>query len=80
MSSRTQTKDSKPGKTERRKTQVLNIRIPKELILEIDAVVKNKTYKSRSEAIREFARKYVRAQSQAQKQKNAKSEREGEGW
>ena len=78
MPPRTQTKDSEPKKTEHKKTQVLNIRIPKELILEIDELVKNKKYKSRSEAIREFARRYVQAQSQAQK--NAKSEQGGEGW
>lgn len=45
-----------------KKTEVLNIRLPKELILELDFLVKKKVFKSRSEAIREFARMYVKEQ------------------
>lgn len=45
-----------------KKTQILNIRLPDEIILELDNLVKKKIFKSRSEAIREFARQYVQEQ------------------
>jgi hypothetical protein len=60
------------------RTEVLNVRIPDELILEIDSLVKKRVFKSRSEAIREFAREYVQQQMHAE---NAKvSERGGGRW
>ena len=37
----------------------LNVRIPKNIVLWLDSLVKEGTYKSRSEAIRDFTRKYV---------------------
>lgn len=61
------------------KTEVLNVRIPDELILELDALVGKRIFKSRSEAIREFAREYV--QQQPMHVENAKvSERGGGRW
>ena len=42
-----------------KKTTVLNIRVPDELILELDQLIEKRIFKSRSEAIREFARVYV---------------------
>jgi len=43
-------------------TEVLNIRLPDEIILAIDSLVSKKMFKSRSEAVREFARGYVQSQ------------------
>ena len=63
-----------------KKTEVLNIRLPDELILELDNLVKKKIFKSRSEAVREFAREYVQEQTRLQKTNAKKSEREGERW
>lgn len=64
-----------------KKTEILNIRLPDELILELDNLVKKKIFKSRSEAVREFAREYVQEQELAAPKQNAKkSEREGERW
>jgi len=60
------------------RTEVLNVRIPDELILELDSLVKKRIFKSRSEAIREFAREYVQQQMHVE---NAKvSERGGGRW
>ena len=42
--------------------QVLNVRVPDELILELDFLVEKKVFNSRSEAIREFAREYLQEQ------------------
>lgn len=39
--------------------QLVNVRIPKEIISILDSLVKNNLYSSRSEAIREFSREYV---------------------
>ena len=59
-------------------TEIVNVRVPKELITEIDLLVKKRVFKSRSEAIREFAREYVQSQLPSP---NAKiSERGGRGW
>lgn len=40
--------------------QVLNVRLPNEVIKWIDSLVKANIYNSRSEVIREFIRDYVR--------------------
>ena len=61
------------------RVKVLNIRVPDDLILELDFLVEKKIFNSRSEAIREFAREYV--QEQSLQEKNAKiSEQGGGGW
>ena len=39
--------------------EILNIRIPSEIITWLDSLVAKGIYKSRSEAIREFCRQYV---------------------
>ena len=44
--------------------QVLNIRIPKEIVEWLDSMVESGLYKSRSEAIREFCREYVASANQ----------------
>ena len=63
-----------------RKTQILNIRLPEELILELDSLVQKKIFKSRSEAIREFTREYVQENPRIPEEKNAKKTgRGGEG-
>ena len=62
-----------------KKTEILNIRLPEELILELDSLVGKKLFKSRSEAVREFARQYVQSQMHVE-EKNAKSGQGGEGW
>ena len=57
--------------------------MPDELILELDNLVKKKTFKSRSEAIREFAREYVQEQElyiTEEKAKNKKIEQGGKRW
>ena len=68
--------------TENAGTEIVNIRVPKDLILELDTLVKKRVFNSRSEAIREFAREYVQEQtSPHQEKENAKvSERGGRGW
>ena len=55
----------------KKKTAILNIRIPDELILDLDSLIKKRIFKSRSEAIREFARVYV--QEQEHTKQNAKN-------
>jgi metal-responsive CopG/Arc/MetJ family transcriptional regulator len=62
-----------------KRTEVLNIRLPDDLILELDSLVEKKAFKSRSEAIREFAREYVQGQMRVE-EKNKKSGHGGEGW
>jgi Arc/MetJ-type ribon-helix-helix transcriptional regulator len=42
------------------KIQVMNVRVPKEVIKWIDSLVKANIYNSRSEAVRDFIREYVR--------------------
>jgi hypothetical protein len=63
-----------------KKTEVLNIRLPDELILELDSLVKKKVFRSRSEAVREFAREYVQSQMRVKENQNKKSGQGGEGW
>ena len=41
--------------------EVLNIRVPKKIVLWLDSLVVRGLYKSRAEAIREFTREYVLA-------------------
>jgi len=62
-----------------KKNEVLNIRLPNELILELDNLVKKKIFKSRSEAIREFARQYVQEHNVQIKKQNAKKSGPGDG-
>ncbi len=45
--------------------EILNVRIPKEVVLWIDGLVKKGIYKSRAEAIREFCRDAVLAGTDA---------------
>lgn len=60
-----------------KQSEVLNIRLPDEIILELDSLVAKKLFKSRSEAVREFTREYV--QRQLHSGENAKkSGRRGE--
>jgi metal-responsive CopG/Arc/MetJ family transcriptional regulator len=59
---------------------VLNVRVPDELILDIDSLVKKRIFKSRSEAIREFAREYVHEQEHVQEQNAKVSGRGGGRW
>jgi len=63
-----------------KKTEVLNIRLPDELILDLDNFVKKKLFKSRSEAVREFTREYVQSQLHVEEKNAKKSGRGGEGW
>jgi metal-responsive CopG/Arc/MetJ family transcriptional regulator len=63
-----------------KKTEILNIRLPEELILELDALVEKKLFKSRSEAVREFARQYVQSQKHVEGKNAKKTGQGGEGW
>ena len=40
--------------------EILNVRLPSEITKWLDSLVKKGVYKSRSEAIREFSREYVK--------------------
>jgi Arc/MetJ-type ribon-helix-helix transcriptional regulator len=40
--------------------EILNVRLPKEIVEWLDSLVKRGIYKSRSEAIREFSREYIK--------------------
>ena len=63
-----------------KKTEILNIRLPEELILELDQLVNKRIFKSRSEAVREFAREYVQSQLHNEEKKAKKTGQGGEGW
>jgi|FLOH01.1.fsa_nt_gi metal-responsive CopG/Arc/MetJ family transcriptional regulator len=39
--------------------EIINVRVPKEILSILDSLVKKNIYTSRSEAIREFSREYV---------------------
>ena len=41
------------------KTEIVNLRLPKEHIEWLDSLVQKGIYKSRSEALREFSRNYL---------------------
>jgi metal-responsive CopG/Arc/MetJ family transcriptional regulator len=57
--------------------QIVNVRLPPDLLTELDTLVDARIFHSRSEAIREFAREYVLEQEH----QNAKiSERGGRRW
>jgi metal-responsive CopG/Arc/MetJ family transcriptional regulator len=79
-------KEESAAKQNQTTTEIVNIRVPKDLILELDGLVKRRVFNSRSEAIREFAREYVQEQANSlhrelEKTENAKiSERGGRGW
>jgi metal-responsive CopG/Arc/MetJ family transcriptional regulator len=49
------------------KVEVVNVRLPKEVINWLDQLVAKNIFKSRSEAIRQFAREYVLEQREAGK-------------
>ena len=71
-------KTARPKGLRENKTEILNVRLPKDLLLEIDTLVSSRVFNSRSEAIREFAREYVH---EKEHEENAKiSERGGERW
>lgn len=40
--------------------EILNVRLPKEITKWLDSLVEKGIYKSRSEAIREFSREYIK--------------------
>lgn len=40
-------------------TEVINVRLPKEVVEELDKIIQNKLFASRSEIIRHFLREYV---------------------
>jgi len=42
------------------KIQTLNVRLPQEIVLWLDSLTKEGIYKSRSEAIREYIRDYIK--------------------
>ena len=44
------------------KTEVINIRVPKELLKKLDPLLKEQSFSSRSEAIRHFLREHVQEQ------------------
>jgi len=44
------------------KTEIVNVRLPKELLKKLDPLLEKKSYGSRSEAIRQFLREYVEEQ------------------
>ena len=44
------------------KVEVVNVRLPEEVIRMLDSLVEKHIFNSRSEAIREFAREYVMQQ------------------
>ena len=41
------------------KTEIVNVRIPKEILKSIDSIINKKLFTSRSELIRQFLREYV---------------------
>lgn len=43
-----------------RTTEILNVRLPSEVLTMLDTLVEKKLFSSRSEAIREFCREYVK--------------------
>jgi Arc/MetJ-type ribon-helix-helix transcriptional regulator len=40
--------------------QILNVRLSKEIVLWLDSMIKEGIYKSRSEAVRDYIRKYIK--------------------
>lgn len=46
---------------EKENVQILNVRLPDEIVKWLDSLVKLNIYGSRSEAVRDFIREYVRS-------------------
>ena len=44
------------------KTEIVNVRLPKELLKKLDPLLQEKSYNTRSEAVRQFLREYVQEQ------------------
>lgn len=44
---------------QQQKIDIVNVRLPKEIVSILDSLIKKKIYSSRSEAIREISREYV---------------------
>ena len=42
-----------------KEAEIINIRLPEELVRWLDSLVERKLYRNRSEAIREFTREYL---------------------
>jgi Arc/MetJ-type ribon-helix-helix transcriptional regulator len=42
-----------------KEAEIINIRLPEEIVKWLDTLVEKKLYRNRSEAIREFARDYI---------------------
>lgn len=41
------------------KTEVINVRVPKEILKDLDKVIQSKKYATRSEVIRSYIREYI---------------------
>ncbi|MBR9675667.1 ribbon-helix-helix protein, CopG family [Candidatus Woesearchaeota archaeon] len=46
----------------KKETEIVNLRLPIEILNWLDKLVEKKIYKTRSEAIREFSREYLKQQ------------------
>ncbi|MCC7574001.1 ribbon-helix-helix domain-containing protein [Candidatus Woesearchaeota archaeon] len=46
------------------KTEIINVRLSKELLKKLDPLLQEKSFSSRSEAVRQFLREYVQEQKQ----------------
>ena len=44
---------------EMQKTEIINVRIPKEIVKKIEVIIQKNLFTSRSELIRQFLREYV---------------------
>ena len=44
------------------KTETVNVRLPKEIVKQLDSIIDGKIYTTRSEVIREFLREYIQEQ------------------
>lgn len=51
-----------------KEVEVINIRLPEELVTWLDSLVDKKQYRNRSEAIREFTREYLLKNREGAKQ------------
>jgi metal-responsive CopG/Arc/MetJ family transcriptional regulator len=48
------------------KTEIINVRVSKELLQKLEPVLQQKSFSSKSEAVRQFLREYVQEQKQKQ--------------
>ena len=48
------------------KAEVINIRLPKEIVKQLDSLIDGNLYNTRSEIIRQFLREYVQEQRRTQ--------------